>query len=131
MGQRQEFSHSKSESVELAGWKFEGVSRRAATGISPEPGLVRVHGFVGASGGFRRHSMHGGDATEPIDEGDVDVDQAVLDVKDKVDLAKRFFPGVDFKYEVDPNSGMISNRKIRDLLGFKEALFKFFLYFLS
>ena len=36
------------------------------------------------------------------------------------DLAKRFFPGVDFKYEVDPNSGMISNRKIRDLLGFKE-----------
>jgi hypothetical protein len=78
VGQRQEFAHSKSESVELAGWKFEGVSRRSATGISPEPSLVRVHGFVRASGGFRRHSMHGGDATEPIDEGDVDVDQAAL-----------------------------------------------------
>ena len=37
------------------------------------------------------------------------------------DLARRFFPGVEFKYEVDPNSGMISNRKIREILGFTEA----------
>jgi nucleoside-diphosphate-sugar epimerase len=36
------------------------------------------------------------------------------------ELAALFFPGVDFKYEVDPNSGMISNHKIRDVLGFKE-----------
>lgn len=35
-------------------------------------------------------------------------------------LAERFFPGVTFKREMGPKEGLITNRKIREVLGFKE-----------
>jgi nucleoside-diphosphate-sugar epimerase len=36
------------------------------------------------------------------------------------ELARRFFPNVPFKREIDEYEGLLSNRKIRDVLGFKE-----------
>lgn len=36
------------------------------------------------------------------------------------ELASRFFPGASFKYEIGPEEGLISNRKIRSVLGFQE-----------
>ena len=36
------------------------------------------------------------------------------------ELAKRFFPAVPFKREIAEYEGLLSNRKIREVLGFKE-----------
>lgn len=36
------------------------------------------------------------------------------------EIAKRFFPGVELKRELEPQEALISNRKIRDVLGFSE-----------
>ncbi|MGO7164227.1 NAD(P)-dependent oxidoreductase, partial [Rhizobium johnstonii] len=35
-------------------------------------------------------------------------------------LAKRFFPNVPFTHEIGEYEGLLSNRKIREVLGFKE-----------
>lgn len=36
------------------------------------------------------------------------------------ELAKRFFPNVPFTHEIGEYEGLLSNRKIREVLGFKE-----------
>ncbi len=36
------------------------------------------------------------------------------------EIVARFFPNVPMKYEIEPNEGLISNRKIREVLGFSE-----------
>ncbi|NNH32259.1 NAD(P)-dependent oxidoreductase, partial [Rhizobium sp. SEMIA 4085] len=36
------------------------------------------------------------------------------------ELAKRFFPNVPFTREIGEHEGLLSNRKIREVLGFKE-----------
>jgi hypothetical protein len=36
------------------------------------------------------------------------------------ELARRFFPNVPFRRDIDEFEGLLSNRKIREVLGFKE-----------
>ena len=77
MGQSDGLANLEAEAGKLPLGELQGVSRRSSTGVADESRVVSIGSFPGSPWCHGLHPVHGGDPSETVDEGDVDVDQAV------------------------------------------------------